>query len=243
MEVPETVTAALADRPVDGAHCLEAGAGAGNATAGLIDAGAAQVVAVTNEREHAETVRERVGQEYPDRVRVLEADLREIPLPDDSVEIITAHALCNVVPPAALDAIAAEVTRVAAPGAHLIVDDYAPLPGETAMRDLFAVENAAAELAVGRSALTFYPARVLRGIFESYGWTHDRTETVLDPVPWSESHVAAHADIAKEFADDAATAGNLLAERAEGLATKIGSESTGEMYSLAMRLPGSSAVG
>ncbi|CCQ33354.1 protein arginine N-methyltransferase 5 [Halorhabdus tiamatea SARL4B] len=237
MDVPETVTAALADCPVEGARCLEAGAGAGNATAGLLEAGADHVVAVTNEREHAQTVRERVGREYRDAVRVLEADLREIPLPDDAVEIVTAHALFNVVPPAALDAIAAEVTRVASPGAHLIVDDYAPLPGEAAMRDLFAVENAAAELAVGRSALTFYPARVLRGVFESYGWVHDRTKSVLDPVPWTESHVAAHADVAKEFADDAGRAGNLLAERADEVATNIGSESTGEMYSLAMELP------
>ncbi|MFW6437328.1 MAG: class I SAM-dependent methyltransferase [Halococcoides sp.] len=236
MNVPETVTAALADRPIEGARCLEAGAGAGNATAGLLEAGAEQVVAVTNEREHAETVRDRVGRDHPDRVRVLEADLREIPLPADAIEVVTAHALCNVVPPAALEGIAAEVTRVAAPGAHLIVDDYAPLPGEAAMADLFAVENAAAELAVGRSALTFYPARVLRGSFESHGWTHERTKTVLDPVPWTESHVGAHAERAREFAEEAGTVGNLLAARAEGLATTIGSESTGEMYSLAMKL-------
>ncbi|MFB6128996.1 MAG: class I SAM-dependent methyltransferase [Halorhabdus sp.] len=237
MDVPETVTAALADRPVEGAYCLEAGAGAGNATAGLLDAGADSVVAVTDEREHAETVRERVGREYRDAVEVLEADLRKTPLPEDTVEIITAHALCNVVPPAALEKIVAELTRVAAPEAHLIVDDYAPLPGEAAMADLFAVENAAAELAVGRSALTFYPARILRGVFESYGWVHDRTKPVLDPVPWTESHVAAHADVAKEFAEDAGEAGNLLAERADDVATTIGSESTGEMYSLAMELP------
>ena len=237
MDVPETVTAALADRPIAGARCLEAGAGAGNATAGLLEAGAEQVVAVTNEREHAERVRERVGRDYPDKVRVLEADLREIPLPEDSVEVVTAHALFNVVPPAALEAIAAEITRVAAPGAQLIVDDYAPLPGEAAMRDLFSLENAAAELAVGRSALSFYPARVLRGVFESYGWVHDRTKPVLEPVPWTESHVAAHADATRDFAADAGRVGNLLAERAEDVATKIGSESTGEMYSLAMALP------
>lgn len=235
MDVPETVTAALADRPIEGAHCLEAGAGAGNATAGLLEAAADRIVAVTNEREHAQTVRERVGQDHRDRVRVLEADLREIPLPKDSVEVITAHALFNVVPPAALEEVAAEMTRVASPGAHLVVDDYAPLPGEAAMAELFAVENAAAELAVGRSALSFYPARVLRGVFESYGWVHDRTKSVLDPVPWTESHVAAHADAAQNFADDAGAAGNLLAEKADEVATKIGSESTGEMYSLAMR--------
>jgi len=237
MDVPETVTAALADRPIEGARCLEAGAGAGNATAGLLEAGADHVVAVTNEREHAQTVRERVSHDRPDRVQVLEADLREIPLPDNSVDIVTAHALFNVVPPAMLDAIAAEMSRVASPGAHLVVDDYAPLPGEAAMRDLFAVENAAAELAVGRSALSFYPARVLRGVFESYEWVHDRTKSVLDPVPWTESHVAAHAEAARDFADGGGTIGNLLAERADEVATKIGSESTGEMYSLAMVLP------
>ncbi|WP_433634051.1 AMP-binding protein [Halomicrococcus sp. NG-SE-24] len=43
MDVPQTVTAALEDRPVDEATCLETGAGVGNATAGLLANGARRV--------------------------------------------------------------------------------------------------------------------------------------------------------------------------------------------------------
>mgnify|MGYP000247659350 CR=1 FL=1 len=238
MDVPETVKMALADRPVAGRCCLEAGAGAGNAAAGLLDAGAESVVAVTNDREHAKTVRERVEADHPDRVGTVEADLRSIPLPDDSVAVVTAHALFNVVPTTDLDVIASEITRVAASGAHLLVDDYAPLPDGAAIRDLFALENAARELVDTRPTLTFYPEDVLRGVFETRGWEFDRRKTLLDPVPWTESHVAAHADTVR----DAATRidGDLrdaLVSRADSLATEIGSESAGEMYSLAFQLP------
>jgi len=97
MNVPETVRTALDDRPVEGAVCLEAGAGVGNTTAGLLEAGAGRVYAVTNDAEHADTVRERVGAGGPDRVATLEADLRATPLPDESVDLVTAHGLCNVV--------------------------------------------------------------------------------------------------------------------------------------------------
>jgi len=42
VDVPSTVSAALEDRPVEGAVCLEAGAGVGNATAGLLARGASR---------------------------------------------------------------------------------------------------------------------------------------------------------------------------------------------------------
>jgi hypothetical protein len=100
VDVPSTVSAALEDRPVEGAVCLEAGAGVGNA---------------------------------------------------------------------------------ATAGCHLVVDDYAPLPEGSATHDLFA----------------------------GHGWAFDRERTLLDPVPWTASHVEADAE----------------------------GESAGEMYSLAMRLP------
>jgi len=239
MDVPTTVATALDDRPVAGRRCLEAGAGTGNTTAGLLDAGAAHVAAATNDREHARTTRDRFSDaEGGSRLSVVEADLRAIPLPDDSVDLVTAHGLCNVLEPATLEPIADELTRVAAPGAHLVVDDYAPLPESAAIRDLFAVENAAAELATGDPALTFYPPSLLRHAFAGHGWTFDRTRTLLDPVPWTESHVSAHADAAASFAaqcpDDV---GDPLAARAERLASEIGSESVGRMYSLAFRLP------
>lgn len=121
MAIPRTVTTALADRPVAGAVCLEAGAGVGNTTAGLLAGGASRVYAVTNERKHAKSTLERVRAnadlrtDSPGRVAILEADLRDIPLPADSVEVITAHGLFNVVPPADLAPIITELTRVAAP--------------------------------------------------------------------------------------------------------------------------------
>ncbi|OYR39768.1 class I SAM-dependent methyltransferase [Halorubrum sp. Hd13] len=252
MDVPKTVAAALEDRPVAGKRCLEAGAGAGNATAGLLANGAARVYAVTNDRGHALTTRRRVGDGGGDdgdgnggddgtvdhRLAVLEADLRAVPLPDDSVDLITAHGLCNVLDPAALSAVAAELSRVAAPGAHLVVDDYDPLPDDAAIRELFAVENAASELARGRPALTFYPAAFLRRFFAGHGWEFERERTLLKPVPWTESHVSTHADEAATAAADCpGESGDALAATARRLAGEIGSESVGRMYGLAFRLP------
>lgn len=235
MDVPETVATALEDRPVEGAVCLEAGAGVGNTTAGLLAVGAERVYAVSNDPGDVATVRERIGADG--RLVSLVADLRETPLADDSVELITAHGLCNVLEPAALDAVVSEFARVAAPGAHLVVDDYDPLPEDAAVRELFAVENAAAELAEGRAALTFYPASTLRRLFEGSGWIFDRERTLLDPVPWTESHVAAHADVARSFAEDApAELRGPLQEEIDALEARIGSESAGRMYSLAFRL-------
>ncbi|NHN48580.1 class I SAM-dependent methyltransferase [Halostella sp. JP-L12] len=239
MDVPRTVETALEDRPVAGKTCLEAGAGVGNATAGLLAAGADRVYAVTDDRDHARTVRERVGRDAADRAAVIEADLLETPLPTGSVDVITAHGLFNVISPASLPAVAAELTRVAAPGCHLVVDDYEPPPEDAAVRDLFAVENAAAELADGRPALTFYPAEALRRLFAGYGWEFDRERTLLDPVPWTERHVEAHADAARGSASALPDElGDPLASSADRLADRISEESVGTMYSVAMRFPG-----
>jgi SAM-dependent methyltransferase len=269
MDVPQTVTAALDDRPVSGAVCLEAGAGVGNVTAGLLAAGARRVYAVTNDRGDARTVRERVvrdargrtardapprtdhdapprtdhdapprtDHDAPPRTALLEADVRALPLSAGSVDVVTAHGLFNVLPPETLAAVAEELTRVAAPGCHLVVDDYRPLPADAAVGDLFAVENAASELARGRPALTFYPARVLRDLFVGRGWTFDRNRTLLDPVPWTGSHLAAHAAATREAASTlpAALRDPLIA-RADRLAERIGRESAGTMYSVAFRL-------
>lgn len=237
MDVPHTVTAALDDRSVAEKRCLEAGAGVGNATAGLLANGAGRVYAVTNDRDHARTTRRRVDDDG-DRLAVLEADLRSIPLPDGSVDLITAHGLCNVLDPAALSAVAEELSRVAAPGAQLVVDDYDPLPDDAAIGELFAVENAASELAVGHQALTFYPAAFLRRFFAGHGWEFQRERTLLEPVPWTEGHVSAHAEQAVSLATERlGDSGDALSATARHLATEIGSESAGRMYSLAFHLP------
>ncbi|MBV0903616.1 class I SAM-dependent methyltransferase [Haloarcula salina] len=236
VDVPRTVRTALADRPVRGRVCLEAGAGVGNATAGLLDAGASRVYAVTNDPEHAAAVRERLGRTHPDRLVVVEADLRATPLATDSVDVVTAHGLCNVLDPPALDRVAAELSRVARPDAHLVVDDYAPPPEEAAVSRLFALENAAARLVDGRPLLTFYPADLLAGVFAGHGWAFERRETLLDPVPWTEAHLKAHANEVRDRAAALPSAlGDPLEAMADDLVDDIGSERAGEMYSLAFR--------
>jgi len=163
-EVPDTVTEGLADVPVEGATALEAGAGIGNGTAGLLAAGAGRVLAVTNEADHAASVRERCP--APD---VSEADLGSTPLSDDAVDVVLAHGLFNVLASEAAAAAASELTRVAAPGAWLVVDDYAPHPADSRIRRLYAVENALAELADARPAYAFHPEEGLRRLFGGHG--------------------------------------------------------------------------
>jgi len=235
MDVPSTVAAALADRPVRDTVCLEAGAGAGKATAGLLASGAEHVYPVTNDREDAARVRERAAGDSA-RATVLLADLRAVPLADGAVDLVTAHGLFNVLPPASAATVAAELTRVAAPGSHLVVDDYEP-PGDAAVRGLFAVENAARELADARPALTFYPAAMLRRLFVGNGWEFDRKRTLLDPVPWTASHVEAHAEATRDAAaglpaDLAGPLESALERRREAAA----GDRAGTMYSLAFRL-------
>ena len=254
MDIPRTVTTALADRPVSGATCLEAGAGVGNTTAGLLADGASRVYAVTNDPEHATAVRERVdggeggwtdgegeGGRFDSergRTAVLEADLRALPLETDSVEIITAHGLFNLIGPPSLEAVATELTRVADLGCHLVVDDYHPPPDDAAVRELFALENAATELATGESALTFYPEAVLERLFAGYGWEFDRKRILLDPVPWTANHIEAHATAALSMCSRLQPElGEPLAAEVKRVATAIGEESTGTMYSVALRLP------
>ena len=238
MDVPRTVRTALADRPVTGAVCLEAGAGFGNTTAGLLAAGATRVYAVTNDPEHATAVHERVGRDEPDRTAVLEANLRDLPLEADSVELITAHGLFNVLAPESLEAVATELTRVAVPGCHLVIDDYHPPPDDAGVRELFALENAATELATGRPALTFYPEAVLRRLFMGDGWTFDRELTLLDPVPWTSTHIEAHTTATLAMCSRLpAELDRPLATEVERVATAIGEESVGTMYSIALRLP------
>ena len=165
----------------------------------------------------------------------LESDLQSIPLDDDSVDVILAHGLFNVLTNEEAAAIAAEFTRVAAPGAWLLVDDYDPMPEHAPIRRLFGVENAIAELVDGRPAYVFHPEAGLRRLFAGHGWTHERTKSLLEPVPWPEELFEAHLDAARRSAEplDDALAEPLLAE-AESL-TEQAPSPTSRMYSLGLR--------
>lgn len=75
-DIPDTVTEALSDVRTAGRPALEAGAGAGNATAALRASDAAPVYALTNDHEHVERVRAAVGeQSEPGRMYSIRLDL------------------------------------------------------------------------------------------------------------------------------------------------------------------------
>lgn len=233
MNMPQTVTAALEEQPVAGATCLEAGAGGGNMTSGLLAAGATRVYSVTNRSDHANSVTERVGTSARDRIAVLKADLRALPLESNSVEIITAHALFNVLVPSSLPAVIEELTRVAAADCLLILDDYEPLPSDASIRELFAIENALTELADGHAALTFYPSVVLQAMLTEYSWKFDRKQLLLDPVPWTENHINAHARAARTVARKLSKPlETILLAEIERIVKAVDDESVGKMYSM-----------
>lgn len=233
-EPTEPVVDALADVPIADRPCLEAGAGVGNATAGLRDAGGAPVFGISNEAEHVRDLREAFRGD--DAVVPLLADLRRIPLADDAVEVATAHCLFNVLAPAEASPVVAELTRVVAPGGWLVVDDYAPLP-DGPVRDLFALENAVGTLAESSRPYTFYPPAHLRSLFEARGWELARERTLLDPVPWSDELLDAHADLVEAgVADLPADLAEALRDRLTAVGERAaGGVDAGELYSLAFR--------
>lgn len=216
--LPETVTTAIADVPVAGATCLDAGAGTGSMALALAQAGADRVLTVTDDRGHATDVRARIE---GDPVAVLEADLRATPVRSRVADVVTAHALFNVLAPAAAWAVVGELSRVAAPDADLIVVDYAPLP-DGVVADLFALENAVGVLRDGVPAYTFYPAGLVAALFAAHGWTHVGTETLLDPVPWSAALLGEHAALAREGAAAIdSPLGPALADHVDAVETRV----------------------
>lgn len=235
MNLPRTVLTAVADQPVDGRLCLEAGAGVGAMSAALLDAGAKRVYAMSNDRADVLLTRRRMGSQ--DGLEPLEADLQEIPLKTESIELITAHGLCNLLNPESLQAVTDEFNRIACPGCRLIVDDYDPLSKDAEIRQLFAIENAAAALGKGDAAVTFYPSRLLKRQFSAAGWTFERELTLLEPVPWTGSHLSAHANVVEELSPKMPSPlDEYLSTRAQQLVTTIGHEDAGRMYSLAFSL-------
>lgn len=187
-----TVDSALAEVPVENSCCLEAGAGVGNTSAALLERDASVVYAVTNDSEHATAVHERFDSES--RLVPVISDLQATPLSDSSVDVVTAHALLNVLTPSALDQIVTEMTRVTREGGYLVIVDYDPVPNDQ-IRELFAVENAISELTQTRPALVFHPEKLVKRVFTATGWNCIETGTALDPVPWTGELLDAHVDV------------------------------------------------
>lgn len=196
-EIPDTVRTALEPVDVAGKLCLEAGAGVGNMTRALRAAGAASVVAVSNDRSH---VRNLGGRDGFDDVHGVYADLMRGPFDADRFEVVTVHALCNVLTPAALHEVLDELGRVTASSGKCVVVDYEPLPSGL-VSELFALENAVATLESGSPMYSFYPSDLLEDLFCARGWSVTTRQQLLDPVPWSASLLDEHASIADAGAE------------------------------------------
>ncbi|MFB6104274.1 MAG: class I SAM-dependent methyltransferase [Halobacteriaceae archaeon] len=190
------VAAAVDPVEVTDRVCLDVGAGHGDSTAALLEAGAAHVVSVDHDPARVQALATR----FEERCTPLLADLRCLPIASASVEVVLAHAVCNQFEPAALWRVAAELARVATSGATLVVDDYDPLPTDAAIRPVFALEDAATYLAMGRPAQTFYPPALVAAILVAHGWTHLAETTLLDPVPWTDAHRRAHEQAVRDAA-------------------------------------------
>jgi len=67
-------------------------------------------------------------------------------------------------------------------------------------RALFDDGNAVSELLGTGPTYIPYPASHLRGLFETAGWGHTETTTLLDPVSWTAELLDAHAEIASDRA-------------------------------------------
>jgi hypothetical protein len=116
-----------------------------------------------------------------------------------------------------------------------VIDDYAPHQPDSRIRQLYAIENALTELTDARPAYVFYPSKELRALFGGYGWNHEETTDLLRPVPWTQEHMRAHVDAARQAATDMANEiADPLLSRAEQLADE-GDDPTSRMYSLVLR--------
>jgi hypothetical protein len=235
-DIPDSLTEALTAVRTAGRPALEAGAGAGNATAALRAGDATPVYPVTDDHDHATGVGERFTDDSA--VHPLEANLRAVPLPDDTVEVVTAHGLFNLVPTTDTTGIVAELTRVTASGGEIVVDDYGPVHETT--RALFGAGNAVSELLEGEPTYTCYPAAHLRSLFEAHGWRHVETRGLLEPVPWTAALLDAHAEAATDRTDTLSDPlGTAVREHVEEVRGRLGTGSeTGRMYSVRLELRG-----
>jgi len=186
---------------ITGLTCLEAGTGAGNMTRWLAKKGAKVVYSISNNLEHLDYARRRLPKKYIKNVKFIKADLRKLDfLEEETIDLITAHMLINVVTPVDLFFIFKELTRVAKNKALMVVNDYNPLCSYQTERshlveELFRIENAVSYLANDEPALIWYPSEYIIELLELLGWEIETMELMYDKTPWGKELLKEHLEV------------------------------------------------
>jgi ubiquinone/menaquinone biosynthesis C-methylase UbiE len=228
---------------VKGLVCLEAGTGAGNTTLWLAKKGAKLVYSISNNQEHLDYAFKRLSKKYIKNVKFIKADLQKLDfLEEETIDLITAHMLINVVTPVDLFLIFKELTRIAKNKALIVVNDYNPLSSYQTERshlveELFRIENAVSYLANGEPILVWYPSEYTAGLLELLEWKVETIELLYDKTPWEKELLKEHLEVIEEECkkiNNENLAENLLHQAIEIL-NQVGESETiyaGTIYSL-----------
>jgi ubiquinone/menaquinone biosynthesis C-methylase UbiE len=236
---------------MDGIHikdltCLEAGTGAGNMTRYLLKKGSKLVYSISNNQEHLDYARKRLSDEEAKRVKFINADLRKLNfLSDETIDLITAHMLINVVPPVDLFQIFKELSRVAKKGTLMVVNDYNPLSSYQTKRSLlveklFKIENAIYYMVEGEPALVWYPSEYITDLLQLLNWKVESVKLLYHKTPWEKELLREHLEVIKETCikiNDENVRENFLHQALE-IFNKIGDDEViyaGSIYSIKMR--------
>lgn len=144
--------------------CLEEGTGAGNMTKFLTKNGEKLVYSISNREEHLDYVKSRLTRKEKERVKFVNADLRDLRfIKDEEIDLVTAHMLINLLSPNELLSIFQELTRVTKRGGLIVINDYNPLESYNTKRsflveELFNIENGINYIVEGKPSLSWYPS-------------------------------------------------------------------------------------
>ncbi|HOC52522.1 MAG TPA: class I SAM-dependent methyltransferase [Caldisericia bacterium] len=155
------------DISIKGLICLDAGTGTGGMTRYLVRKGAKFVYSVSNNEEYLDYARSNCSTNELRKIKFINTDLSDLNfLSVESVNLITAHMLINLVSPIKLFLIFKELTRAARKGCLLIIIDYNPfftyqMDRSYLIEELFRIENAIHYLVEGEPAMIWYPSEYI----------------------------------------------------------------------------------
>jgi len=195
----------MSDVPIKGLICLDAGTGTGGMTRYLVERGAKLVFSISNNQEHLDYARSKCSTEEIRKIRFVNADLADLKfLSSETVDLITAHMLINVVYPIKLFSIFKELTRVARKNSLLTIIDYNPLytyqtDKSHLVEELFKIENAIHYLVEGEPALIWYPSEYIINSLQLLGWMPESINLIYSKTPWEKELLNEHMDEIKEI--------------------------------------------